>query len=135
MRAIVREMREEEAWSDVILDELEVWGVDRFTDTAVQIKCRIMCTPFGRWPVSREYNRRMQQRFQMVGLATSFSALRLPTEAHADGAAWPPAGAVITGPAGVTPTATSPPGVSAAGERSAAASTDRAAEAPQPAAP
>jgi small-conductance mechanosensitive channel len=92
MRAIVREMREEAAWSDVILDELEVWGVDRFTDTAVQIKCRIMCTPFGRWTVGREYNRRMQQRFQMVGLATSFSALRLPSEPRADDAAWSPPG-------------------------------------------
>src|SRR6185312_1399981 len=82
MRAIAREMREEEAWSTIILDELEVWGLDRITDTALQIKCRIMCTPFGRWPVSREFNRRLKGRFQMVGVATPFSALHLiPTAA------------------------------------------------------
>src|ERR1019366_4700585 len=77
MRAIVREMREEEAWSAIILDELEVWGLDRITDTALQIKCRIMCTPFGRWPVGREFNRRLRGRFQVVGVATPFSALQL----------------------------------------------------------
>jgi small-conductance mechanosensitive channel len=77
MRAIVRGMREEEAWSAIILDDLEVFGLDRITDTALQIKCRIMCTPFGRWPVGREFNRRLKGRFEMVGIATPFSALRL----------------------------------------------------------
>ena len=82
MRGIVREMREEEAWSAVILDELEVFGLDRFTDTALQIRCRIMCTPFGRWSVGREFNRRMRQRFQVVGVTTAFSALTLPVPEH-----------------------------------------------------
>jgi small-conductance mechanosensitive channel len=86
MRAIVREMREEEAWSTIILDELEVWGLDRITDTALQIKCRIMCTPFGRWPVGREFNRRLKGRFQVVGVATPFSALQLIPPAAAAGA-------------------------------------------------
>jgi small-conductance mechanosensitive channel len=77
MRAIVRDMRGEAAWSAIILDDLEVWGLDRFTDTALQIKCRIMCTPFGRWPVGREFNRRLKSRFQVVGIASPFSALTL----------------------------------------------------------
>jgi small-conductance mechanosensitive channel len=81
MRAIVREMREETAWSTIILDELEVWGLDRITDTALQIKCRVMCTPFGRWPVGREFNRRLKARFEVVGISTAFSALRLPPPA------------------------------------------------------
>jgi small conductance mechanosensitive channel len=77
MRAIVRQMREEDTWSKIMLDELEVFGLDRITDTALQIRCRIMCTPFGRWPVGREFNRRLKARFEMVGIATQFSALRL----------------------------------------------------------
>ncbi len=77
MRGIVREMRAEDAWSGVILDDLEVFGLERFTDTALQIKCRIMCTPFGRWPVGREFNRRLKRRFEVVGIATPFSALKL----------------------------------------------------------
>jgi moderate conductance mechanosensitive channel len=77
MRAIVREMREEEAWSTIILDDLEVFGLDRFAETALVIKCRIMCTPFGRWPVGREFNRRLKMRFEVVGIATASSALKL----------------------------------------------------------
>ncbi len=77
MRGIVRQMREEDSWSKIILDDLEVFGLDRITDTALQIRCRIMCTPFGRWPVGREFNRRLKARFEMVGIATQFSALRL----------------------------------------------------------
>jgi small-conductance mechanosensitive channel len=77
MRGIVRQMREEDAWSKIILDDLEVFGLDRITDTALQIRCRIMCTPFGRWPVGREFNRRLKARFAVVGIANPFSALRL----------------------------------------------------------
>jgi small conductance mechanosensitive channel len=77
MRAIVREMREEAAWSAIILDDLEVFGLDRITETALQIKCRIMCTPFGRSPVGREFNRRLKGRFAMVGIPTAFSAMKL----------------------------------------------------------
>jgi small conductance mechanosensitive channel len=99
MRAIVREMREEEAWSTFILDELEVWGLDRITDTALQIKCRIMCTPFGRWPVSREFNRRLKTRFQVVGVATPFSALQLmPPSPGPDQAALQPSIPAVSGP-------------------------------------
>jgi small conductance mechanosensitive channel len=77
MRGIVREMRAEDAWSRIILDDLEVFGLDRYTDTALQVRCRIMCTPFGRWPVGREFNRRLRGRFEVVGIATPFSAVRL----------------------------------------------------------
>ncbi len=90
MRAIVREMRAEEAWSSIILDDLEVFGLDRFTDTALQIRCRIMCTPFGRWTVGREFNRRLKSRFQVVGIATPFSALKLSLPGPVPEAAAPP---------------------------------------------
>jgi small-conductance mechanosensitive channel len=83
MRGIVRQMREEDTWSRIILDDLEVFGLDRITETALQIRCRIMCTPFGRWPVGREFNRRLKARFAMVAITAPFSALRLlPVEAE-----------------------------------------------------
>ena len=81
MRAIVREMREEDAWSAVILDELEVWGLDKFTDSALLIKCRIMCTPFGRWPVGREFNKRMKARFAALGIEMPYPHMKLVVDA------------------------------------------------------
>ncbi len=77
MRAIVREMREEDAWREIILDDMEVWGLDKFTDSALLIKCRIMCTPFGRWPVGREFNLRMKQRFEELGIEMPYPHLKL----------------------------------------------------------
>jgi small-conductance mechanosensitive channel len=88
MRDIVREMRDEDAWSTIILDELEVFGLDRFADTALQIKCRIMCTPFGRWSVGREFNRRMKSRFEVIGVTAPFSALKLIPHEPSEG--WSP---------------------------------------------
>ena len=90
MRGIARDMRQEEAWSAIILDDLEVWGLDKFTDSALLIKCRIMCTPFGRWPVGREFNRRMKAEFEAVGIEMPYPHLKLvmdtPAMAPAPGA-------------------------------------------------
>ena len=85
MRGIVREMRDEEAWCAVILDDLEVWGLDKFMDSAMLIKCRIMCVPTGRWPVGREFNRRMKQRFEALGIDMPYPHLKLVMDAPVGG--------------------------------------------------
>ncbi|WP_048859706.1 mechanosensitive ion channel family protein, partial [Acidisphaera rubrifaciens] len=77
LRAIVRQMRAEDAWRPLILDDLEVWGLDDLGDSAVVIKCRIMCTRFGRWSVMREFNRRMKRRFDELGIEMPFPHRKL----------------------------------------------------------
>ena len=47
-------------------------GLQRFADSAVVIKCRIRCGPFGRWAVMREFNRRMKSRFDEEGIEIPF---------------------------------------------------------------
>jgi len=68
MREIVTEMRAEPAWADDIRDDLEVWGLDRFADSAIVVKARIRVGPFARWSVKREFNRRMKLRFDEHGI-------------------------------------------------------------------
>jgi small-conductance mechanosensitive channel len=68
MRGIVTEMRAEPRWEGEIRDELEVLGLNGFGDSAVMIKARIRCGPFGRWSVLREFNRRMKARFDQEGI-------------------------------------------------------------------
>ena len=77
LRALAKEMRADDAWKNIILDDLEVWGLDQFGDSAVVIKCRIMCTPFGRWSVMREFNRRMKKRFDELGIEIPFPYRKL----------------------------------------------------------
>jgi small-conductance mechanosensitive channel len=81
LKAISQEMRDETAWKPIILDDLEVWGLDQFGESAVTIKCRIMCTPFGRWSVLREFNRRMKARFDDLGIEIPFPHRKLVMEA------------------------------------------------------
>ena len=68
LRQIVQEMRDEPAWSGIILDDLEVLGIDRMENTSITIRCRIKCTAFGRWSVGREFNRRMKEAFELEGI-------------------------------------------------------------------
>lgn len=72
LRGIVAQMRTEPRWQGEIRDDLEVMGLQRFADSAVVIKCRIRCGPFGRWAVMREFNRRMKMRFDEEGIEIPF---------------------------------------------------------------
>ncbi len=95
MRELVREMRAEDAWSGIILDDMEVWGLDKFTDSALLLKCRIMCTPFGRWPVVREFNKRMKNRFQELGIEMPYPHMKLVIDTPVP-AILPPRGTEMT---------------------------------------
>ena len=77
MRDVAREMRSEPAWSGIILDEFEVMGLDKITDSALQIKGRLKCTPFGRWSVGREFNLRLRSRFDTEKIILPDTSTRL----------------------------------------------------------
>lgn len=77
LKGIAKEMRREPVWQVLILDDLEVWGLDQLADSSINIKCRIMCTPFGRWSVMREFNRRMKMRFDELGIEIPFPHRKL----------------------------------------------------------
>ena len=114
LRGIVTQMRTEPRWQNEIRDDLEVMGLQRFAESAVVIKCRIRCGPFGRWSVMREFNRRMKMRFDEEGIEIPFphqkmiiddqSALHLPVLAvgRAD-SAQPPQPTVPADPSPIRP--------------------------------
>jgi len=68
LRTLGAEMREEPRWANVIREQLEVLGVDRFLDSAVVIRVRFRTNPGSQWAVSREFNRRYKRRFDEVGI-------------------------------------------------------------------
>jgi moderate conductance mechanosensitive channel len=63
------ETRQDPYFRRLILEPLEVAGVDRFTDTAVVIKARFKTRPLRQWDVAREFNRRIKNRFDELGIA------------------------------------------------------------------
>ena len=68
LKDIVAEMRRESEYRQAIRGDLELWGVDKVDGSMVSIVGQIRCTDSGRWPVQREFNRRMKQRFQDGGI-------------------------------------------------------------------
>ncbi len=64
LKEIAAEMRRESEYRHVMLGDLELWGVDKVDGTMASIVGQIRCTDSGRWPVQREFNRRMKRRFQ-----------------------------------------------------------------------
>jgi len=72
LRQIGREMMEDPAFGPMIMEPLEVVGVDRFADSAVIIKGRIKTYPIRQWVVGRELNRRIKKRFDELGIEIPF---------------------------------------------------------------
>ena len=68
LKDIVAEMRHEPEYRNAIRGDLELWGVDKVDGSMASIVGQIRCTDSGRWPVQREFNRRMKRRFQECGI-------------------------------------------------------------------
>ncbi|NRH41674.1 mechanosensitive ion channel domain-containing protein [Pseudomonas sp. MS15a(2019)] len=76
-------MRADEAFKDLILADLEIWGVDAVDGAMVTIAGQMRCLDKGRWGVQRELNRRILERFRERGIeiANPRASLLLPSEA------------------------------------------------------
>ena len=72
VRGIATEMQGEEKFQHIILEPLEVLGVDKFADSSVVIKARFKTAPIQQWTVGREMNRRIKKKFDEVGIEIPF---------------------------------------------------------------
>jgi small-conductance mechanosensitive channel len=68
LQAIVASMRNDPDLSSKMLSDLQLWGVDKVDGAATTVAGQVVCTDSGRWPVQREFNRRMKRRFQELGI-------------------------------------------------------------------
>jgi small-conductance mechanosensitive channel len=88
LKDIVAEMRSEPEFRQLIRSDLDLWGVDKVDGAMASIVGQIRCTDSGRWPVQREFNRRMKRRFQEDGIEIAGGQqtilMQVPTEETAD---------------------------------------------------
>jgi moderate conductance mechanosensitive channel len=68
LKEIVTDMRKDSEFKPMIRSDLDLWGVDKVDATMATIAGQIECTDTGRWPVQREFYRRMKKRFQELGI-------------------------------------------------------------------
>jgi moderate conductance mechanosensitive channel len=75
MRQVGREMRADAAFGKKILDDLEIAGVERWGDSAVELRCRFKVLPLEQRGVRREFLRRCKQAFDEHGIEIPFPHL------------------------------------------------------------
>jgi small-conductance mechanosensitive channel len=68
LKQIGSELREDPQFKDGILSDFSFWGVDAVDGAAVTLAGQIQCRDTMRWPVQREFNKRMLRRFNEAGI-------------------------------------------------------------------
>ncbi|WP_088280138.1 mechanosensitive ion channel family protein [Ideonella sp. A 288] len=68
MRDVAAALRRDPAMSARILDDLEMAGVERWSESAVVIRARFRVAPLAQWDVRREYLRRLKIAFDRAGI-------------------------------------------------------------------
>lgn len=95
IRETAEELRNDEIFGPLILEPVEILGVDRFEDSAVIVRARLKTVPIEQWKVGRELNRRLKKRFDELGIEIPFPHLTIYPGQSRDGVA--PAFAVKNG--------------------------------------
>jgi len=72
MRKVGDEMLADTQYGKLMLEPPEIFGVDRFDDSAVIIKGRIKTNPIRQWEVGREFLRRLKLSFDRHGIEIPF---------------------------------------------------------------
>ena len=72
IKEIGKEMRRDPNFAKLILDDLQMLGVDSFDDSQVTIRCFIKTLPIKQWDVAREFRRRLKNRFDELGIEIPF---------------------------------------------------------------
>ncbi|WP_237055464.1 mechanosensitive ion channel family protein [Microbulbifer sediminum] len=72
LHAVDEELRQSDEFGPLILEPLEVLGVDAFENSAVVIKARTKTRAHEKWHVGREFNRRIKQKFDREGIEIPF---------------------------------------------------------------
>lgn len=68
LKEIAAQMRQDPNFKGAMLSDIQLWGVDALDGAGATVVGQIACTDAGRWAVQREFNRRMKQRFQELGI-------------------------------------------------------------------
>lgn len=66
-------LREEDEFGDLILEEPEVWGVERLAVNGLQLRCVVKTAPLQQWKVARALRARITDAFLAEGIAFPYA--------------------------------------------------------------
>jgi small conductance mechanosensitive channel len=77
MKSVGEELGTDADFASLILQPIEVFGVDALGDSGVVLKARIRTEPMQQWTVGREYNKRIKRAFDAEGIVIPYPHMRL----------------------------------------------------------
>lgn len=77
MKYVGQSLRQDDEFKPMILEDIEVVGVDALADSAVMLKARIKTAPGKQWSVQRAYLQRVKMAFDEAGIEIPFPHLKL----------------------------------------------------------
>ena len=89
MREVAAGMRQDETLGPMILEDIDIAGVDAWADSAVVIRCRFKVQALQQWTVRRAFLLRMKKEFDRRGIEIPFPHLTLYPGQARDGSAPP----------------------------------------------
>jgi small conductance mechanosensitive channel len=72
IKRVADEAWREEAWSTEILEEPEVWGVERLGADGMAVRLVVKTKPLSQWKVARELRARIKRAFETEGIEIPF---------------------------------------------------------------
>ncbi|WP_372616739.1 mechanosensitive ion channel family protein [Falsiroseomonas sp.] len=80
LREVSAEIRADAKFGAVMRDDIEIMGVERLADSGVVIRTRVKTDPMARWNIGREFNRRIKQRFDKLGIEIPYPHQKIVME-------------------------------------------------------
>ena len=65
-------LQEDENFGNKIIEPIEIFGLDKFADSALVIKARLKTKPIAQWDVGREYRKRLKAAFDQNNIEIPF---------------------------------------------------------------
>ncbi|MCF8432103.1 MAG: mechanosensitive ion channel family protein, partial [Melioribacteraceae bacterium] len=72
IKKVAEELEKDVEFAKAIIEPIEIFGVDKFADSAVVIKGRIKTKPIRQWTVGREFLKRIKIAFDEKGIEIPF---------------------------------------------------------------
>jgi small conductance mechanosensitive channel len=68
MQRVAEDLRQDPRHGPMMLEPIEIFGVDDFGESEMAIKARLKTVPLQQWAIGREYRRRLKKAFDAEGI-------------------------------------------------------------------
>ncbi len=72
---------ENDEYKNIVLSDIEIFGLDEFKESSLCIKCRVKTQPKGQWIIRRAFNKIIKEQFEIENIEIPFNQLVVTNKA------------------------------------------------------